>query len=314
MSRFWAAGAANVSDSDSDADSDNSSSNSSSNNSDNESDDDSSSDDNNNNANEKNAASGENRWLAFSDDEDSSDDDDVRIVKSGKDRAFEFFQKQIGSLYRAMKARDYYAIQTLFDDLMKAMIKAKQYLKTGVPRPLVRILVDLENYINERLQDKEQFKVISARQSRAVNRMKLTLKKHNVAYKVVMDAYRENPDTDDLLADDDDDDDEDKENAADDDDSSSSSSSSSDSDLKKKKKDVKPVDSDDSDSVRNSVSFEKDRVCVCLSITVCMLLSQGCYCLPLWNEFLVSDFNLLLWHRCQSDLSKRLNETTKFNE
>jgi translation initiation factor 3 subunit C len=270
MSRFWAGAGSGSGSDDDDSDSDKSSNSSSSSSSnDNESSDDdssSSSGDNNrggagNNAGgDRNNATGENRWLAFSDDEDSSDDDDARIVKSGKERAFEFFIKQTTQLRTAMKARDYYAIQTLFDDLAKAMIKAKAYLKTGVPRSLVRILVDLEDYIAERLTDKEQFKSLSARQSRALNRMKLTLKKHNKPYGVVIDAYRQNPDTPIV---DDDDDDEDDDNAGgnakasdDDDSSSSSSSSSSDSDdesaVVKSKGGKEDDSSDGSDSVRTT--------------------------------------------------------------
>lgn len=133
-----------------------------------------------------------NRWVAMSDSESS--EDSVRVVKSGKERAYEQFQAAIAKLKGFMKERDYYAIQTEFDELAKAMIKAKQYLATGVPRPLVRILVELEDYITERLKDKEQFKSLSARQGRALNRMKLTLKKHNKAFQVVIDAYRQNPD------------------------------------------------------------------------------------------------------------------------
>lgn len=252
MSRFWApgAGGGSASDSSDDDDSDNSSKSSNSSDSssgsgggkNDRSDDDSSDDDNNagGGAGDRNAASGENRWLAFSDDEDSSDDDDARVVKSGKERAFEFFQKQTTSLRGAMKARDYYAIQTLFDDLAKAMIKAKAYLKAGVPRFLVRILVDLEDYVTERLKDKEQFKSISARQNRALNKMKLTLKKHNKAFEVVMDAYRQNPDVPD-------EDDADEDPAVDDEDDDDKDSDSSTTDSER---DDKPAQSDsDSDSV-----------------------------------------------------------------
>ncbi|EEC45299.1 predicted protein, partial [Phaeodactylum tricornutum CCAP 1055/1] len=148
--------------------------------------------------------------------------DEVRVVKSGKERALETFQKHIKNLRGAMKARDYYLIQTEFDELTKAMIKAKQYLAEGVPRPLVRILVDLEDYAVERLKDKEQFKKLSARQGRALNRMKLTYKKHNKAYEVVMHAYRKNP----IVSDDDEKSEPESDSAASSGSSSSSSSSS----------------------------------------------------------------------------------------
>lgn len=169
MSRFWAGGSSSDSDS-SDDDSSSGSSHSSG----------------------PKTGGGQNQWVALSD--SSSSDSEVRVVKSGKDRAMETFQQHIKTIKAAMKERDYYKIQTEFDNLAKAMIKAKQYLADGVPKVLVKILVQLEDYISERLQDKDQFSSLSARQSRALNRMKLTLKKHNKAYMVVMQAYRDNPD------------------------------------------------------------------------------------------------------------------------
>jgi translation initiation factor 3 subunit C len=199
---------------------------------------------------------GDNKWVAMSDDSDSSDE--VRVVKSGKERALDTFKKYIGGIRAAMKAKDYYAIQTEFDELMKSMIKAKAFLKEGVPKPLVRILVDLEDYNEERLKDKAQFKTLSARQGRALNRMKLTLKKHNKAYKIVIDAYRKNP----IVSD--------GESEAEKDDSDSdsddgSSSSSSDDDDKKKKVTTKKKKADsDSDAVRYVVMF----CCCCYLVSV----------------------------------------------
>ena len=229
MSRFWAAGGES-SDSDDDSDSDKSDKSSSSN----DSSDNSSDSDDDDNSNDNNNAGGglgqtgqqeANRWLAMSD--DSSDEDSVRVVLSGKERFQETITTTITTIRKAMKARDYFEIQTLFDTLSKTLIKNKQYLVSGVPRPLVRILCDLEDYAMERLADKEQFKTLSARQGRALNRFKLTFKKHNRQYQTVMTSYRANPVTDDDDADDDDDEDVKEKSKNDDDDSSSNSSSSS---------------------------------------------------------------------------------------
>jgi translation initiation factor 3 subunit C len=208
MSRFWAAGGA----SDSDSESDGSSSFYSSDNS------------------SKGGRGGDgNRWVAMS--ESDSSESGPRVVKSGKERALETFQNLIKTLRTAMKERNYYDIQVEFDKLMRAMEKAKQYLAEGVPRPLVRILVDLEDYITERLKDKAQFKKLSARQGRSLNRMKLTLKKHNKAYQVVIDAYRENPVV----------------SSSDDESAKSSSSSSSSSSGGSKKKDASEKKGSDDD-------------------------------------------------------------------
>ena len=219
---------------------------------------------------------GGNRWVAMSDSE-SSGDDEQRVVKSGKERALETFQLHIRQLRQFMRERDYYGIQTEFDKLAKAMVKAKQYLKAGIPRPLVKILVQLQDYNTERLKDKAQFKTLSARQGRALNKMKLTLQKHNKAYQVVMNAYRQNPDEDDEMeddgagpgasggkkkdSDDSDSSDDDSDSSSSSDDSSSDDSDSDDSDSdsdddKKKSKGKKATkaksggDSDDDDSVR----------------------------------------------------------------
>jgi translation initiation factor 3 subunit C len=190
----------------------------------------------------KGMAAGDNKWVAMSDDSDSSDE--VRVVKSGKERALDTFKKYIGGIRAAMKARDYYAIQTEFDELMKSMIKAKAFLREGVPKPLVRILVDLEDYNEERLKDKGQFKTLSARQGRALNRMKLTLKKHNKAYKIVIDAYRKNPIVSDGESE------AEKDDSDSDSDDGSSSSSSDDDDKKKKVATKKKKADSDSDAVR----------------------------------------------------------------
>ncbi len=202
---------------------------------------------------DNNAAGGANRWVEFSDSD--SDDDEVRVVKSGKERALDIFGKHISNIRAAMKSRDYYQIQTEFDELAKAMIKAKKVLAEGVPRSLVKILVDLEDYIPNRLADRAAFRKLSARQGRALNRMKLTLKKHNKPFQVVMEHYRKNPDTNDKDDDGNDPDGDAVDDSSDDDSSSSSSSSSSNSSggssnkSNKKKKDKKKK-KEDSDSVR----------------------------------------------------------------
>eukprot|EP00934_Nitzschia_sp_Nitz4_P002267 Nitzschia sp. Nitz4//scaffold160_size51814//21287//25958//NITZ4_006910-RA/size51814-augustus-gene-0.70-mRNA-1//-1//CDS//3329537845//2267//frame0 len=227
MSRFWAG--ASSSDSDSDA-----------------------SDSSSNYSEEDVKPTTANRWVDFSDSD--SDDDEARVVKSGKERSLETFQKHISAIRAAMRERDFFQIQEEFDALSKAMIKAKKVLAEGIPRPLVRILVDLEDtYIPERLADKAAFKSLSARQGRALNRMKLALKKHNKPYQVVMDHYRKNPDPGDILDDDQDKDaGDDSDDDSDDDSSSSSSSSDSDDDSDK--------DSDDKNTVVAKKDKKKDKV------------------------------------------------------
>jgi len=120
-------------------------------------------------------------------------EDEVRVVKSAKERYLETFSMHIKNIRSAMKSRDFLTVQSEFDGLSKAMIKAKKILAQGIPRPLVKLLCDLEDYITAQLADKAAFKTLSASQGRALNRMKLTLKKHNKPYALVMKEYRKNP-------------------------------------------------------------------------------------------------------------------------
>lgn len=240
-----------------------------------------------------------NRWVDFSDSD--SDDDEVRVVKSGKERALDIFGKHITNIRAAMKSRDYYQIQTEFDELAKAMIKAKKVLAEGVPRSLVKILVDLEDYIPERLADRAAFRKLSARQGRALNRMKLTLKKHNKPFQVVMDHYRKNPDAED---DDGNDPDGDAVDDSSDDDSSSSSSSSSnssnssDGSSKKKSNNNKKKGGGGDDSVSYTVCLF---LLLVQSVIVDMCVSRGLPRTRHRAEFLVSDRILCLY---KTSLSK----------
>jgi translation initiation factor 3 subunit C len=231
MSRFWAGASSS---SDSASDSDDSSSQASG-----------GSDDNNN-------VLGQNRWQ-FSD--DSSDEDEGnRVVKSGKERFQETFATTIQSIRKSMKTQDYTEIQSEFDSLSKLLTKNKQYLEAGVPRSLVKLLVNLQDFIELKILDKASFKELSAKQGRALNRLKLTLRKHNKAYTAVMEAYRKSPDDDDNEFDEevDEDDDDNEDSSGSDSSSESGSSSSSSSSSSSNKKDSKDKEED---SVRRLIAF-----------------------------------------------------------
>jgi translation initiation factor 3 subunit C len=120
-------------------------------------------------------------------------EDEIRVVKSAKERYLETFRVHIKNIRSAMKTFDFLTIQSEFDGLTKAMLKAKKILAQGIPRPLVKLLCDLQDFITAQLADKAAFKTLSASQGRALNRLKLTLKKHNKPYMLVMKEYRKNP-------------------------------------------------------------------------------------------------------------------------
>eukprot|EP00613_Pedinella_sp_CCMP2098_P076133 CAMPEP_0171939554 /NCGR_PEP_ID=MMETSP0993-20121228/36399_1 /TAXON_ID=483369 /ORGANISM="non described non described, Strain CCMP2098" /LENGTH=957 /DNA_ID=CAMNT_0012581419 /DNA_START=43 /DNA_END=2912 /DNA_ORIENTATION=- len=241
MSRFWA-GAESASDSDSDSDSDKSS------------------------GDEKKVVSKvtqESRWAK---DSDSDSEEETRKIVSKKDKAWITMESDAKVIKNAMKNNDWAKIQEMFDELNQKMAKQDNLIKKegGVPSFYVRLLVDLEDLLMTTLKDKEGQKKMNKANGRALNRMKLNLRKHNSQYEAKIKAYRENPvvsedekeasSSDSSDSDDDDSDSDDDAKSA----SSSSSSSSSDSDdsdsddeaVKKKKvatKKTKGSDSDDSE-------------------------------------------------------------------
>ena len=155
-----------------------------------------------------------------------------------------------------MRNNDHKSLMDEFDTLTKSMTKSKKVFETngGIPRFLVRILCDLEDHVGACLKDKAAFKKLKPAQGRALNRMKLSLKKFNEKYRGIMDEYRKNPvisesEKDDASSS--------SSSSSDDDDDSDGSSSSSDSSADKKKKvqAKKKKEKSDDDSDSDSVSF-----------------------------------------------------------
>lgn len=122
-------------------------------------------------------------------------EESVRVVKSARARAFEAFESNVKALRNAMRNNDHKTLMEEFDTLTKAMAKSQKVFADngGIPRFLVRILCDLEDHVRECLADKAAFKKLKPAQGRALNRMKLSLKKHNATYAGIMEEYRKNP-------------------------------------------------------------------------------------------------------------------------
>ena len=185
-------------------------------------------------------------------------EESVRVVKSARTRAFEGFETNVKSLRNAMKNSDHKLLMEEFDKLTKSMTKSKKVFEAngGIPRFLVRILCDLEDHVAKCLADKATFKKLKPAQGRALNRMKLSLKKFNEPYKGIMEEYRKNPVISESESSASSSTSSSSSSESGDEDSSGDSSSSSSSEGKKKKpaKKKKAADSDD-DSGSDSVSF-----------------------------------------------------------
>ena len=64
-----------------------------------------------------------------------------------------------------------------------------------MPRPYIKLLVELEDYLNKSLADRVARKKMSPTNARALNTMRQRLKKHNVAYQAQIDTFRAKPES-----------------------------------------------------------------------------------------------------------------------
>lgn len=180
-------------------------------------------------------------------------EESVRVAKSAKTRAFESFEAHVSKLRNAMKTNDHKSLMDEFESLSKAMTKSTKVFDAngGIPRFLVRMLCDLEDHVAKSLADKASFKKLKPAQGRALNRMKLNVKKFCEKYRGIMEEYRKNPvvSSDSSSSSSSSSSESEEENDGDGSSSSSSSSSSAPSGDKKKKAKVAAGSDSGSDSV-----------------------------------------------------------------
>mmetsp|Transcript_51455 Transcript_51455/g.117053 ORF Transcript_51455/g.117053 Transcript_51455/m.117053 type:complete len:1013 (+) Transcript_51455:114-3152(+) len=204
----------------------------------------SSSDDEKQIGNKGKATTEGNRWAM---DSDSDSEEENRKVVSAKDKAWIAMESDVGSIRNAIKNNDWARIQETFNELKIKISKQDALIKKegGVPNFYIRVLVELEDFLEVTLKDKEGQKKMSKANGRALNRMKLDLRKNNKPFEDRLKEYREKP----VVSDDEADKSaeesgsgSDSDGDSDDDSSSSSSSSSDSSDSDS------DSDSDDSDA------------------------------------------------------------------
>ncbi|KAI5457821.1 eukaryotic translation initiation factor 3 subunit 8 N-terminus-domain-containing protein [Mariannaea sp. PMI_226] len=126
---------------------------------------------------------------ASSDSEDS--DDEVRAkVKSAKDKRLDELEACIKQIDNGQKNGDWTLISGEFDKLNRQVTK----LPSGKPpKPYIRILAELEDFMNEALAKQKvtpKNKKMNATQARALNAVKQKIKKNNKEFQTQIDAYR----------------------------------------------------------------------------------------------------------------------------
>ncbi|KAG7393964.1 Translation initiation factor 3 subunit c [Phytophthora pseudosyringae] len=135
------------------------------------------------------AARAASRWAVQS---DSDSEEEVRVVKSAKDKALEHMERNCSSIKNHMKINDWTQIQSEFDELSKQLERAKKNL-TALPVFYLRTMVALEDFLAEKVKNKAEQKKMSKENSKALIRMKGKLKKQLEPMRKQIDAFRANP-------------------------------------------------------------------------------------------------------------------------
>jgi translation initiation factor 3 subunit C len=100
----------------------------------------------------------------------------------------------VGKIKNARKTNDWSVIQDEFAVVNKMIEKSKMLiLKDGLPNFYIRMLAEVEDHVQLALKDKEAIKKMKAVVSRALNQMKLQVRKHNDTYKTEIADFRANP-------------------------------------------------------------------------------------------------------------------------
>ncbi|EOA23481.1 hypothetical protein CARUB_v10016672mg [Capsella rubella] len=138
-----------------------------------------------------------NRYLQ-SGSEDEEDLDTKRVVKPAKDKRFEEMTSTVEQMKNAVKINDWVSLQENFDKVNKQLEKVMRITEAVKPPTLyIKMLVMLEDFLNEALANKEAKKKMSTSNSKALNSMKQKLKKNNKQYEDDINKYRESPEVED---------------------------------------------------------------------------------------------------------------------
>jgi len=124
-------------------------------------------------------------------DSDSDSEDEKRVVVSKDDKAKEGLYTAVNQIRNARKTGDWSKIQDEFETLNK-LIK-KNHPLGNVPGLYIKVLAELEDHVNQAVKDKDSYNRMAKKTQQALDRMKLTVKKHNKQYEEEINEFRKNP-------------------------------------------------------------------------------------------------------------------------
>lgn len=116
------------------------------------------------------------------------------MVRSAKDKRFEELTNLIKTIRNAMKIRDMSKCLEEFEQLCRAFLKSKNIVdKEGIPPFYIRLLADLEDYLNQLWEDKEGKKKMNKNNAKALSTLRQKIRKYNRDFESEIAAYKENP-------------------------------------------------------------------------------------------------------------------------
>ncbi len=136
--------------------------------------------------------------MQYSDEEE----DRKRVVRSAKEKRYEQLHAIIKTIRNSKKIKDFYKMESSFIELTKALEKARPVIvkeENGVvPKFYIRILVEMEDLINETWEDKEGRKNMNKNNSKSLGSLRQKLRKYiREEFEEEVAKIRENPDAED---------------------------------------------------------------------------------------------------------------------
>uniref|UniRef100_A0A8C2IYL2 Eukaryotic translation initiation factor 3 subunit C n=1 Tax=Cyprinus carpio TaxID=7962 RepID=A0A8C2IYL2_CYPCA len=105
---------------------------------------------------------------------------------------FEELTNIIKTIRNAMKIRDMSKCLEEFEQLYRAFLKSKTIVdKEGVPQFYIRLLADLEDYLNQLWEDKEGKKKMNKNNAKALSTLRQKIRKYNKDFETEIASYKE---------------------------------------------------------------------------------------------------------------------------